>query len=153
MYISGFSPARMRCGGHFWRSMSTCVFRHPVSLFLILHMYYLKIRLLKGIEPSALNKIYDQKAHQRFFLKSVNCEAKTNDCNASTKNGLMFLVVHQFGRVEFRNSNICFDFFKCTCLKETTTDIQNSTCPHTTDGVTPNKAFFHWNPELLGLGR
>ena len=35
----------------------------------------------------------------------------------------MSLVAHRFGRVEFRLSNICFDFFKCVCLKKTTTKI------------------------------
>ena len=30
----------------------------------------------------------------------------------------MSWVAHRFGRVEFQTSNICFDFFKCACLKE-----------------------------------
>ena len=30
----------------------------------------------------------------------------------------MSLVAHRFGRVEFRISNICFDFFKRACLKK-----------------------------------
>ena len=33
----------------------------------------------------------------------------------------MSLVAHRFGSVGFRFSNICFDFFKCVCLKKTTT--------------------------------
>ena len=35
----------------------------------------------------------------------------------------MSLVAHRFGRVEFKVSNICFYFFKCTCLKKNTTNI------------------------------
>ena len=41
----------------------------------------------------------------------------------------MCLVAHWFGRVKFRILNIYFDFFKCTCLKKTTTNIWNSTRP------------------------
>ena len=43
---------------------------------------------------------------------------------------LMSLVAHRFGRVEFKVSNICFYFFKCTCLKKTTTNIRNLTLPN-----------------------
>ena len=40
--------------------------------------------------------------------------------------GFIPLVAHRFGQVEFRISNIWFDFFKCTCLKKTTTNTPNS---------------------------
>ena len=50
----------------------------------------------------------------------------------SSKNGPNFslliiwsLVAHRFGHVEFGKSNICFDFFKCACLKKTTINIRN----------------------------
>ena len=42
----------------------------------------------------------------------------------------MSLAPLRFGRVEFRISNNCFDFFKCACLKKTTTNIPNSTRPN-----------------------
>ena len=45
-------------------------------------------------------------------------------------NSLLSLVAHRFGHVEFRISNTCFDVFKCACLKETTRNIQNLTCPN-----------------------
>ena len=41
---------------------------------------------------------------------------------------LMSLVAHRFRGVEFRISKICFDFFKCSCLKKTTENIRISTC-------------------------
>ena len=40
---------------------------------------------------------------------------------------LMSLVAHRFGHVEFRISNICFDFFMWAFLKKTTKYIQNLT--------------------------
>ena len=36
-------------------------------------------------------------------------------------------LAHRFGHVEFRMSNVYFDFFKCNCLKKTTINIRNWT--------------------------
>ena len=43
---------------------------------------------------------------------------------------LVSLAAHRFGHVEFRKSNICFDFFNCACLRKTSTNIRNSTRPN-----------------------
>ena len=61
---------------------------------------------------------------------------------------LMSSVAHEFGHAEFRILNISFDFFKCACLKTTTTNIQNLTQPN--QWVTKDKIiwFYYYSLDL-----
>ena len=59
-----------------------------------------------------------------FLRNVVNLRLTIN--KIEILNHLLSLVAHQFVHVEFRKSNICFDFFHCACLEKTTTNIRLS---------------------------
>ena len=64
---------------------------------------------------------------------------------------LMSLVAHGFGRVEFRISNICSDFFKCTHMKRNKKKYSMSYQGHKPKTTTAKKNTLHFENILFTL--